>query len=133
MDIVGGLAAISKALDVVKALREFDRSYDQATVKAKMADLYGDLAEEKVALSNARLALVEKNEEIAALQKELSGESRREPCPLCEVGRLKVAGVRPDPVFGRMGVQRHDLVCTNEECNHTESRQVDPKNRAKSR
>ncbi|HEV3185257.1 MAG TPA: hypothetical protein VGZ49_10270 [Xanthobacteraceae bacterium] len=46
------------------------------------------------------------------------------PCSLCEDGRLKVTGVKKDPVFGPLGLQRRTLTC--DRCGHVEERQYDP-------
>jgi PIN domain nuclease of toxin-antitoxin system len=60
MDIVGGLAATSNAISLVKALRDADSALDTATLKAKLAEVMGELTDAKL----AQLELLEKNAEL---------------------------------------------------------------------
>ena len=71
VDLVGGLTAEKLALDLVKDLRQIDRSLDEASFKLKLADLTTALADTQVALSEARVSLIEKSEEIRDLQSKL--------------------------------------------------------------
>jgi len=48
MDIATALSLLSNATGVVKDLREIDKSFDVAALKAKMADLYVTLADVKI-------------------------------------------------------------------------------------
>lgn len=64
-------------------------------------------------------------ERLAALEGK-GGRGNLPPCPLCASGSLKTTKVEKDPITGVFGGQRHTLTCTNQDCGHTESRQVDP-------
>ena len=44
MDIAAGLTLLGQATNIVKGLREIDKGFDLAALKARMADLYGTLA-----------------------------------------------------------------------------------------
>ncbi len=57
MDFVTAITAGTKALDLLKTLREIDKSFDAATWKAKVAELMSDVAEMKMALLDAREAI----------------------------------------------------------------------------
>lgn len=61
MDIATGLAAATAALTTVKQLAELDKALSQAELKLKMASLYSDLADVRMALTDAK-------ETIASLQ-----------------------------------------------------------------
>lgn len=63
MDIITAISAGTKALEVLKAIKDIDKSYDAATWKAKVAELMSDIADMK-------LALVEANDKIHTLNKE---------------------------------------------------------------
>jgi hypothetical protein len=68
MDIVSGLAAAKQALDIAKALKGIEKSYDQATLKAQLADLVSALADAKMSMVDAKEALAGKDKEIEALK-----------------------------------------------------------------
>lgn len=68
MDIAGGLTAASTAINIVKDLREIDRSVDEATFKLKIAELSSVLADTKISLSEARIEISEKDARIATLK-----------------------------------------------------------------
>jgi hypothetical protein len=53
MDLMTGIAAATKALVALKAIREIDKSLDAATWKAKVAELMGSVADMKLALIDA--------------------------------------------------------------------------------
>lgn len=69
MDFAAALAAAAQALGIVKQLREIDHAMNVGDLKAKMADLYGKLANVRMALTDAQEALRVKDAEIAALKK----------------------------------------------------------------
>ena len=48
MDLMTGIAAATKALEALKAIREIDKSLDAATWKAKVAELMGSVADMKL-------------------------------------------------------------------------------------
>ena len=54
MDIASGLAAATAALTTVKHLAELDKALSQAELKLKMATLYSDLADVRMALTDAK-------------------------------------------------------------------------------
>jgi hypothetical protein len=53
MDFAGAVASAAQALNVVKGLRDIDSAMNVVDLKAKMADLYGKLAEVRIALTDA--------------------------------------------------------------------------------
>jgi CRISPR/Cas system-associated protein Cas10 (large subunit of type III CRISPR-Cas system) len=61
MDIMTGLAAAAKALEIVKQLREVDKQLNQAEFKLKIAELYSSLADVKMSLADAKEELATKN------------------------------------------------------------------------
>ncbi|XIA64907.1 hypothetical protein ACFIOY_40220 [Bradyrhizobium sp. TZ2] len=61
MDIMTGLAAAAKALEIVKQLREVDERLSQAEFKLKIAELYSSLADVKMSLADAKEELATKN------------------------------------------------------------------------
>jgi hypothetical protein len=126
MDIVTGISALSKAMEGIRALREIDREFDQAALKSEMADIYGALADAKIALSDSRELLHEKDEEIARLNKIIEAQSSGEACPMCGAGRMKMIAEVPDPVFGDMGVLQQTFQCQEPECGHERKIQHDP-------
>lgn len=68
MDIASGLAAATAALTTVRQLAEIDKSLSQAEIKAKMATLYSDLADVKIALSDARETISELSAQVGKLE-----------------------------------------------------------------
>lgn len=68
MDIVGGLAAASQALGIAKALRGIEKDYDAATYRAQIAELIDALTDAKLALTDAKGAVAERDEEIKKLR-----------------------------------------------------------------
>ena len=68
MDIMTGLSAASKALDIAKSLREFESKLNDATFKHQIAELYTVLADTKMALADARQEIADKDAEIAKLK-----------------------------------------------------------------
>jgi DNA repair exonuclease SbcCD ATPase subunit len=126
MDIVAGLSALSHALGIAKELREIDKGVDEAGFKLRIAELQTSLADAKIALSDAKVAISDRDAIIHDLRERLEALSSGEICPVCRKGKLETKVVRKHPTFGDMGVQEHDLECSNEACQHTESRMVDP-------
>ena len=129
LDIMGALAVASQSIKLAKDLRDLERDLDSASYKTKMAELYGNLADIKIALSDAKEALHEKDVQLKNLMAEMSALKSGETCQLCQSGNLKVTAIRRDPVFGIMGHKEHILTCQNAECGHTESRKVVPAER----
>ena len=67
MDIVSGLGAVSSALGIAKALRSIEKSYDEATYKAQVAELINSLTDAKFAMAEAKEDLANKDKEISRL------------------------------------------------------------------
>ncbi len=126
MDIVTGLSTLAQALHVTKELREIDKSFDAATYKAKMADLYMALGDVKIALTDAKSELADKDREIAALKRQIEESKSGEQCPLCGIGKMKLISSRPHPTFDFAGVQEREYACDNVGCSHREKRNYDP-------
>lgn len=68
MDFMLALSAANQALGLVKDLREIDRGLSQGELKAAMAEIYGNLADVKVALADARQEMQAKEDEIQRLK-----------------------------------------------------------------
>lgn len=68
VDLIAALSAMKSASDVISAIRSAERKYDEATLKASLADVTSALAEGRLALADAREALAAKDAEIAALK-----------------------------------------------------------------
>jgi hypothetical protein len=75
MDLASGIAAATQALGIAKTLRSVEKSYDQATYKAQLADLMSALADAKLALTDAREALSAKDKEIAELKTSFAAQA----------------------------------------------------------
>lgn len=67
MDIVAGLTAAGKALEIAKALRDLDRSLEGAEYRSRIADLIDQLTDTRIALSEARETIADKEAEIRRL------------------------------------------------------------------
>lgn len=76
MDIMSALTAVSKGLDIVRALKDIETKSNDATFKLQMAELHSTLADAKMALSDAREALTEKDIEIRNLKTVQSDKMR---------------------------------------------------------
>ena len=126
MDLISGISAATQAVQLVKELRSIDRSVDEASFKLKLADLMVAQADTKIALSEAREFLSEKDAEIRELKLRLDVVNSGEACPICQLGRLKVTASHLHPVFGTFGHQERTLTCTNADCGHSEKRKYDP-------
>ncbi|MBT1512566.1 hypothetical protein KIP88_18850 [Bradyrhizobium sp. SRL28] len=60
MDIMLGLAAAAKALEIAKQLKEVNKQLSEAEFKLKIAELYESLADVKMALADAKEELATK-------------------------------------------------------------------------
>ena len=69
MDLVAGLSALSQALGIAKQLRDFEKDFNNAEYKMRIADLYSTLADAKMALADAKEAIEAKDAEYAKLKK----------------------------------------------------------------
>lgn len=103
MDIAASIAAITAALGLVKELKEIDASFDKAEMKLKLAELTGALADAKLGIIDAQDEVASRNKEIERLTAHLkfrddetvvlkgyryhteAGEPKGRPyCPICE-------------------------------------------------
>jgi predicted nuclease with TOPRIM domain len=71
MDIITAIAAGTRALDAVRAVQDLNKSYDEATWKAKTAELLSDIADMKVALVEAQDRIRELQNQNEKLQAKL--------------------------------------------------------------
>jgi hypothetical protein len=126
VDIAAGLAAASQTLTILKQIRELDASIDSAAFKAKLLEIQESAHDARVALLEAKEAVLAKNEEIAELKRQLRTATSGEGCPVCCIGTLDVTRITAHPKLGKVGIQEKHLVCGNPECSHTESRLHDP-------
>jgi hypothetical protein len=131
LDIAAALTLLGQATGIVKDLREIDKGFDVASLKAQMANLYGTLADVKIALSDARELIHYKDKKIKELENKIATLTSGEACAICGEGRMKVAASREHPHFGFAGVQERTLKC--EKCGHSEKRLHDPDGRTKGR
>jgi hypothetical protein len=131
LDIAAALAMLGQATGIVKDLREIDKGFDLASLKAQMADLYGTLADVKIALSDARELVHVKDRKIKELEDKIAALTSGEACAMCGEGRMKVAASCEHPHFGFAGVQERTLKC--EKCGHSEKRLHNPDGRTKRR
>ena len=53
MDFFAGISGINNAITIAKALKQIEKDYDAATLKAQVADLISALADAKMALTDA--------------------------------------------------------------------------------
>lgn len=125
MDISTGLTLLREATGIVKGLREIDKGFDHAALKSRMADLYGTLADVKIALSDAHETIRERDRKIKELEDKITSLTSGEACPICDIGRMKVVSSVAHPQFGFAGVQQRTLRCI--ECNHSEKHLHDPR------
>lgn len=68
MEILTGIAAAKEALEIAKALKGIEKSYDEAALKARLAELISALADAKMALVDAKEELAKREEEINSLK-----------------------------------------------------------------
>lgn len=74
MDIAAAITTASATIELVKGLRELDRSLEKSELKIQMADLYEKLFEVKMALIDAREEISEKDRAISTLQEKLKSK-----------------------------------------------------------
>lgn len=68
MDLASAIAVAAQAVGIAKDLREIDKGFDVAELKARMADLYNNLADVRMALVDAQIDMREKDSEIEQLK-----------------------------------------------------------------
>ena len=75
MDIISGISAATQALNIAKALRSIERDYDAASYKSQITDLIVSLTETKLALSDAKDQLADRDQEIVRLKASFEDKS----------------------------------------------------------
>jgi hypothetical protein len=118
MDFFGILAAAGQALCIIKELRDIERNFDAASYKSQMTELYSNVSELRMALTDAREDLHAKGREIEELKSKIASMQSGEQCPICEEGQLRVTASVAHPHFGTFGHQLRTVTCTN--CGHKE-------------
>lgn len=116
MDIVSGIAAVTQGLGIAKTLRGIEKNYDEATYRAKVAEVIEALTDAKLALAEAKLIVSEKDREIERLKESFNlratlvsdcgdykyiandlGEPLGFPiCPRCEVLDGRIVQLKQD-------------------------------------
>lgn len=127
-EIVTGLAAANQATQLLKELRDIDRSVDEAGFKLKLAELTGALADTKVALSEANLNLNEKELAIRNLTEKLEAAEKGDICPKCREGRMLLLETKPQHMMGmnHYGVELWTYNCGNTSCGFAQTITHDP-------
>jgi len=92
MDIMAGIVAATQAIDIAKALRSVERTYDAVSLKAEISDLMDKLLDAKAALQDARQELGEKESRIAAL---IAANHARAECVTVRGMRFRPSSARP--------------------------------------
>jgi len=59
MDITSAISTISQSIEIIRFLKDIEKDYSNAEFKLKFAELYSNLAEVKVALSDAQTKISE--------------------------------------------------------------------------
>ena len=126
MDVMTGLSALGSAIGIAKDLRDIERGVDAGAFKAQIGELYMNLGDAKIALTDAREAIHLRDQEIASLKSQIAALKSGENCPLCQTGTMKITASRADPIFGPFGHQERTLTCQNPACGHEEKRKYVP-------
>lgn len=87
-------------------------------------DLREEIIETRELLMNARAELLERDETIAELRRNIEELKSGETCVICGEGQMKVIASGPHPIWGVHGKLEHTLKCTA--CGHTEKLKYDP-------
>lgn len=72
MDFIGAIAAATKAYEGIKLLKDLEKNFDEASFKLRIAEITSNLADLKMALSEAKSEAAEKDAEISRLKKEFA-------------------------------------------------------------
>jgi hypothetical protein len=77
MDFMGAIATSTKAIEGLKLLMSLEKTFDEASFKLRIADITSNLADLKIALTEAKSEAADKDAEILRLKKEFafSGEN----------------------------------------------------------
>ena len=104
------MSAATAALTTVKQLAEIDKALSIGELKLKVASLYSDLADVRMALSDAKEALAEKDKRIVELE---AGKSKApgKSCPSCGVLDYRIVTTAPHPEFGVLGGKNVTRAC----------------------
>lgn len=114
--IIAALSGTAQAITIAKAIRDAEKAYDRATIRAEMAEVIEKLVDARLALAEARDALSEKDREVERLKAAFSeraelvvGErgykykkgpegnpSGRTMCPKCEVVSGRIVEMKQD-------------------------------------
>ncbi|AMS42242.1 hypothetical protein [Aminobacter aminovorans] len=115
MDWAVAISAAAQAIGIVKDLREIDKGFDHGELKARMADLYINLADVRMALVDAQEEARAKDADIAKLKVNFqfratlveergfkyerleNGEAKGLPfCPRCEQNKAMFYRLTPN-------------------------------------
>jgi hypothetical protein len=72
MDFIGAIATATKALEGLKLLMGLEKAFDAASFKMQIADITSNLADLKIALTEAKSEAAEKDAEISRLKQEFA-------------------------------------------------------------
>jgi hypothetical protein len=72
MDFIGAITAATKAYEGLKLLKGLEKNFNEASFKATIAEITSNLADVKMALTEARAEAAEKDAEIDRLRKEFA-------------------------------------------------------------
>ena len=72
MDFMGAIATATKAIEGLKLLMSLEKTFDEATFKLRIADITSNLADLKIALTEAKSEAADKDAEISRLKKEFA-------------------------------------------------------------
>jgi hypothetical protein len=106
MDIPLVLTTLSKSLEALKAIREIDKDFDAASYRAKIAELMNSVADAKIALTEAQDEIAAKDKEITRLK---DGLKFREEHTIIVRGRRYEKGSNEKPI-GMPFCERCDAV-----------------------
>ncbi len=76
MDVVTGLTAVGKAIEIARSAKKLGDEINNAELKYQLAELYTLLADTKMALADAKQVIAEKDAEIEKLKKIQSSKMR---------------------------------------------------------
>jgi hypothetical protein len=72
MDFMGAIATSTKAIEGLKLLMSLEKTFDEASFKLRIADITSNLADLKIALTEAKSEAADKDAEILRLKKEFA-------------------------------------------------------------
>jgi hypothetical protein len=107
MDIIAGLQAATQAIDIAKALRNVERSYETVELKSQIVDLMDKLLDVKSALQDAWVA---SDAQQARIDKLEQAAKRREETIIFEGFRMLASADHPGKPQGYPFCTRCDEV-----------------------